>query len=66
VNEYQVGRVIPFWNVNGINDVIDDMLKEDLSLYQDRLKAAKKILNWEVEEQVLISAYNTIPNAGSH
>jgi glycosyltransferase involved in cell wall biosynthesis len=57
VNEYQVGRVIPFWNVNGINDVIDDMLKEDLSLYQDRLKAAKKILNWECEEKIFVEAY---------
>jgi glycosyltransferase involved in cell wall biosynthesis len=57
VNEYQVGRVIPSWNVNGINEVIDDMLKEDLSLYQDRLKAAKKILNWECEEKIFVEAY---------
>jgi len=66
VKEFQVGRVIPSWNVNSINEVIDDMLKEDLSLYQSHLKSAKKILNWEVEEQVLISAYKTISNAGTH
>jgi len=42
------------------------MLKEDLSLYQSNLKSAKKILNWEVEEQVLISAYKTIPYADKH
>jgi glycosyltransferase involved in cell wall biosynthesis len=66
VNEYKVGRVIPVWNVVGINEVIDDMVKEDLSLYEDHLKSAKKILNWEVEEQVLISAYKSIPNAGNH
>ena len=41
------------------------MLKEDLSDYQEYLKLAKKILNWEVEEQVLISAYNSIPNASN-
>lgn len=66
VNEFQVGKVIPSWNVNAINEVINDMLKEDLSLYKDSLKAAKKILNWEVEELVLISAYKSIPNASSH
>jgi glycosyltransferase involved in cell wall biosynthesis len=66
VNEYQVGRVISSWNVDAINEVINDMLKEDLSLYQDSLKAAKKILNWEVEEQVLLSAYKSIPHAGNH
>jgi len=32
-------------------------LKEDLSLYQDRLKAAKKILNWECEEKIFVEAY---------
>jgi hypothetical protein len=52
--------------VNAINEVIDVMLKEDLSLYKDSLKAAKKVLNWEVEEQVLISAYKSIPHAGSY
>ncbi len=66
VNEYQVGRVISSWNVDAINEVINDMLKEDLSLYHDSLKIAKKILNWEVEEQVLLSAYNSIPHAGNH
>jgi len=66
VKEFQVGRVIPSWDVNSINDVIDDMLKEDLSIYQDSLNAAKKILNWEVEEQVLLSAYKSIPHAGNH
>ena len=66
VNEFQVGKVILSWSVNGINEVVDDMLKEDLSLYQDHLKAAKKILNWEVEEQVLLSVYNSIPHAGNH
>jgi len=66
VNEFQVGRVISSWDVNSINDVIDDMLKADLSIYQDSLRAAKKILNWEVEEQVLLSAYKSIPHAGKH
>ena len=66
VNEFQVGRVIPSWDVNSINVVIDDMLKADLSVYQDSLRAAKKILNWEVEEQVLLSAYKSIPHAGKH
>jgi glycosyltransferase involved in cell wall biosynthesis len=66
VSEFQVGKVIPSWNVATINKVVDGMLKEDLSLYQSNLKSAKKILNWEVEEQVLISAYKTIPHAGSH
>jgi glycosyltransferase involved in cell wall biosynthesis len=66
VNEYKVGRVIPVWNVEGINEVVNDVLKEDLSVYQTHLKSAKKILNWECEEQVLISAYKTIPNASSH
>lgn len=65
VNEYKVGKVIPAWNVDSINDVVNVMLKEDLSVYQDHLKSAKKILNWEVEEQVLISAYKTILNASS-
>jgi glycosyltransferase involved in cell wall biosynthesis len=66
VNEYKVGRVIPTWNEESINEVVSDVLKEDLSVYIPHLKAAKKILNWEVEEQVLISAYKTIPNANSH
>lgn len=66
VNEYKVGRVIPVWNSEAINEVIDDMLKEDLSVYQAHLKSAKKILNWEVEEQILISAYKSIPHASSH
>ena len=66
VNEYKVGRVIPTWNLESINEVVSDVLKEDLSLYIPHLKAAKKILNWEVEEQALISAYKTIPNANSH
>ena len=66
VNEYKVGRVIPVWNSQAINEVIDDMLKEDLSIYQAHLKSAKKILNWEVEEQTLISAYKSIPHASSH
>lgn len=66
VLEYNVGRVIPNWNVSSINEVVNEMLKEDLSVYQTHLKAAKKILNWEVEEQVLISAYKSIRNAGSH
>ncbi len=57
VNEFQVGKVILSWSVNGINEVVDDMLKEDLSLYQDNLKAAKKILNWECEEHIFIDAY---------
>jgi glycosyltransferase involved in cell wall biosynthesis len=65
VNEYKVGRVIPVWNPSAINEVIDDLLKEDLSVYLEHLKLAKKILNWEVEEQVLISAYKSIPNASS-
>jgi hypothetical protein len=66
VSEYKVGRVIPTWSVESINEVVNDVLKEDLSLYTPNLKAAKKILNWEVEEQVLILAYKTIPNASSH
>lgn len=66
VNEYAVGRVIPTWNIESINEVVNDMLTEDLSLYQSKLKAAKKVLNWEVEEQVLISAYKSILNASSH
>lgn len=66
VNEYKVGRVIPVWNAEAINEVVNDVLKEDLSVYQPYLKSAKKILNWEVEEQVLISAYKSIPNASSH
>jgi len=66
VSEYKVGRVIPTWNVESINEVVNDVLKEDLSVYIPHLKSAKKILNWEVEEQVLISAYKTIPNASSH
>jgi glycosyltransferase involved in cell wall biosynthesis len=66
VNEFQVGRVISSWNSETINVVVDEMLKEDLSVYQSNLKSAKKILNWEVEEQVLISAYKTIPHADKH
>ena len=66
VCEFKVGRVIPSWNEESINEVVNEMLKEDLSDYNEHLKSAKKFLNWEVEEQVLISAYNTIPNAGSH
>lgn len=65
VNEYKVGRVIPVWNADAINEVVNDLLKEDLSVYQPYLKSAKKILNWEVEEQVLISAYKSIPDASS-
>ncbi len=65
VNEYKVGRVIPVWNADAINEVVNDLLKEDLSVYQPHLKSAKKILNWEVEEQVLISAYKSIPDASS-
>jgi glycosyltransferase involved in cell wall biosynthesis len=65
VNEFKVGKVIPTWNTYGINEVVNDMLKEDLIVYQSHLKSAKKILNWEVEEQVLISAYKSIPNASS-
>lgn len=66
VNEYKVGRVIPVWSADAINEVVNDVLKEDLSEYQPHLKSAKKILNWEVEEQALISAYKSIPNASSH
>lgn len=66
VNEYKVGRVIPVWSADAINEVVNDVLKEDLSVYQPHLKSAKKILNWEVEEQALISAYKSIPNASSH
>jgi glycosyltransferase involved in cell wall biosynthesis len=66
VNEFQVGKVIPSWNAHSINEVVDGMLKEDLSIYSESLRKAKKILNWEVEEQVLISAYKTIPHANSH
>jgi glycosyltransferase involved in cell wall biosynthesis len=66
VNEYKIGRVIPTWSVDSINAVINDVLKEDLSSYQPYLKSAKKILNWEIEEQVLISAYKSIPHASSH
>ena len=65
VNEFKVGRVIPSWNVQSINEVVNDVLKEDLSFYLPHLKLAKKILNWEVEEQVLISAYKSIPNASN-
>jgi glycosyltransferase involved in cell wall biosynthesis len=66
VNKFKVGKVIPSWNVDAINEVVNDVLKEDLSKYLTHLKSAKKILNWEVEEQVLISAYKSIPNASSH
>lgn len=65
VNEFKVGKVIPTWSVDAINAVVNDVLKEDLSVYQPHLKSAKKILNWEVEEQVLISAYKSIPDASS-
>jgi glycosyltransferase involved in cell wall biosynthesis len=66
VTEFKVGKVIPDWNADAINEVVNDVLKEDLSVYQSYLKSAKKILNWEVEEQVLISAYKSIPDASSH
>ena len=66
IKEYGVGRIIQSWDVDSINESIDSMIKEDLSFYRENLRAAKKVLNWEVEEQVLISAYKTIPNAGSH
>lgn len=66
VNEFKVGKVIPAWNVDAINEVVSEVLREDLSVYQPHLKSAKKILNWEVEEQVLISAYKSISNASSH
>lgn len=57
VNEYKVGRVIPVWNVAAINEVVDEMMKEDLSLYQEHLKSAKKVLNWECEEKIFVEAY---------
>jgi glycosyltransferase involved in cell wall biosynthesis len=57
VNEYKVGRVIPTWNVDSINEVVNDVLKEDLSVYTPHLKAAKKILNWECEEKIFVQAY---------
>jgi glycosyltransferase involved in cell wall biosynthesis len=66
VCEFKVGRVIPSWNEESINEVVNEMLKEDLSGYHEHLKSAKKILNWEVEEQILISAYKSIPHASSH
>lgn len=57
VNEYKVGRVIPVWNVAAINEVVDEMMKEDLSVYQEHLKSAKKVLNWECEEKIFVEAY---------
>jgi glycosyltransferase involved in cell wall biosynthesis len=66
VNEYKVGKVIPTWNAESINEAVNDLLKEDLSVYLPHLKSAKKVLNWEVEEQVLLSVYNSIPHAGNH
>lgn len=66
VSEFKVGKVVPTWNADAINEVVNEVLKEDLSLYSPYLKTAKKILNWEVEEQVLISAYKDIPHASSY
>ena len=57
VNEYKVGRVIPVWNVAAINEVVDEMMKEELSVYQEHLKSAKKVLNWECEEKIFVEAY---------
>jgi len=57
VNEYKVGKVIPTWNTESINGVVDDLLKEDLSVYLPHLKSAKKILNWECEEKIFVDAY---------
>jgi hypothetical protein len=57
VNEYKVGKVIPTWNAESINEAVNDLLKEDLSVYLPHLKSAKKILNWECEEHILIDAY---------
>lgn len=66
VSEFKVGKVIPTWNAEAINEVINELLREDLTLYKPYLKSAKKILNWEVEEQVLISSYKEIPHASSY
>jgi len=57
VNEYKVGKVIPTWNAESINEAVNDLLKEDLSVYLPHLKSAKKVLNWECEEHILIDAY---------
>ena len=57
VNEYKVGRVIPVWNVAAINEVVDEMMKYELSVYQEHLKSAKKVLNWECEEKIFVEAY---------
>ena len=57
INEYKVGKIIPTWNTDSINDVVNDLLKEDLSVYLPHLKSAKKILNWECEEKIFIDAY---------
>jgi glycosyltransferase involved in cell wall biosynthesis len=60
IKEYGVGRIIRSWDVASINDEIDAMMKEDLSYYLTNLKAAKKVLNWECEEKILVDAYKNI------
>lgn len=57
IQKYEVGRVIPSWDVHSINELIDTMLAADLSSFQMKLKIAKRELNWEKEEQVFIQAY---------
>jgi glycosyltransferase involved in cell wall biosynthesis len=57
IKEYGVGRIIQSWDVDSINESIDSMIKEDLSFYRENLRAAKKVLNWECEEKILIDAY---------
>jgi len=60
IMEYGVGRIIQSWDVDSINEAIDAMIKEDLSFYRENLRAAKKVLNWECEEKILVDAYKNI------
>jgi glycosyltransferase involved in cell wall biosynthesis len=60
IKEYGVGRIIQSWDVDSINEAIDAMIKEDLSFYRENLRAAKKVLNWECEEKILVDAYKNI------
>jgi glycosyltransferase involved in cell wall biosynthesis len=60
VEVYKVGVVLEENSVEGVQQAISEAMKLDAETLKSNLDEAKKIYNWQEQEQVLLKVYNEL------
>jgi len=58
VEKYNLGIVAKENTVGGFLEAVEQSLKQDYELTVNNVREARKLFNWEIQEKVLLKAYN--------